>query len=1096
MMTAKQVEAAYPLSPVQEGMLFHTLYAPQAGTYVTQHVLLLEQLKVAEFQRAWQEMVARHPVLRTAVAWKKVKRPLQLVGNYVEIPWQILDWRRLSPAAQAAQLEAFLAAERQQGFVLSRAPLMRCTLIRVGEESYQFIWSHHHLLLDGWSVSILQQEIVAYYEAFCRGHTITLPVPPSYEAYISWLYTQNNAEAEEFWRQMLADVKEPTPLTQRHLPPMPSSSGSDGVQTTALSHPVVARLQALAHRHQLTLTTLFYGAWAILLHRYSGHEDVLFGVTMAGRPPELPHIEAMVGLFINTLPLRVTVPTSGNTISWLQALQRSQWQMQQYHYTPLVQVQAYSQVPGNQPLFESLVVVENYPQPDGRFENLIVRQNQTINLVNYPLMLVAELGDAANMRLNYDRSRFTSEQMTRLLGHLETILNALPEKAETHPPAALPLLTQAERAHWLSQSVVPGDPPEAAGVHTLVERQARLTPERIALTHGHREVSYARLNDQANRLAFTLQKRGVKPGTRVGICVERSPQMVIALLAVMKIGGVYVPLDPDYPAARCAYILADAGVTVLVTQSHFSELFSDYHGEILFLDQTSQWMTDGAGFEAAQFLPEQPIYIMYTSGSTGKPKGVLICHRSVVHYLSFITRHYQISGNDIILQIPSICFDGSVRDIFAPLTVGACVRLVDRDTVKNPAALLTEIDSTAVTVILSIVPPLLNQLLAAGAAHPVASRSLRLILVGGQALPQADRARVRTVFGDQVRFINQYGPTETTITVSYHDTRVEHETQGIVPIGRPTPSTQLLVLDPTLNLLPAGVPGELYIGGIGLAWGYLNRPGLTAERFIPHPFGEPGERLYRSGDRVSWRPDGVLEFWGRMDRQVKIRGFRVELGEIEAVLATHPAVQTAVVQPDPEGADWERLIAYVVPVPATPPAVEALRHHLAEALPPYMVPAVFVILDALPLTPQGKVDWQALPVPGAAYPRPLDKPFTPPRTATEEVLVQLWSEALRLERVGVHDDFFALGGHSLLAARLAFRIAAQFQVALSLPQFFEGATVARLATILDQSQARPDPETAVAPRPLARQTQQITVSEKGELFISPPPMEDLEEDRD
>ncbi len=1097
MKTAKQVEAAYPLSPVQEGMLFHSLYAPETGTYVSQHILLLENLRVIPFQQAWHQLTTRHPVLRTAIAWKKVKRPLQLVGSQVKIPWEILDWRRFSAASQAVELEQFLAADRRRGFDLSRAPLMRCTLIQVKDVSYQFIWSHHHLLLDGWSVSILQKELLAYYDSFCHGQTITLSAPPPFEMYISWLYRQNDAEAERFWQQMVRDIKAPTPLMQRGMPQNTSKFVKDGIQIIWLPNTTSAGLQALAHQHRLTFAILIYGAWAILLNRYSGNEDILFGVTIAGRPPELPGIENMVGLFINTLPLRTTVPSTGDTISWLKKLQRSQWQMQQFHYTPLVQIQGYSQIAPNQPLFESLVVVENIPEVQGDTENLIVRESNTINLVNYPLMLVVEWGKSVSMRINYDCSRFTPEQIIHLLEHLETILTSLITKADTHPPATIPLLAADKNADWLRKSVTVKDFPETDTVHSWIERQARRTPGRTAIIHGQQKLSYAELNEQANCLAFNLQKYGVVTGTPVGVCVDRSPQMVIALLAVMKAGGVYVPLDPEYPAARCSYILTDAQVPLLVTHSQFADLFSDYEGKMLFVDESTEWICpELISFEEQVVLHEQPIYIMYTSGSTGQPKGTLICHRSVGHYLSFITQHYQINEKDIILQIPSICFDGSVRDIFAPLTVGACVKLVDRNTVKNPAALLKEIESSPVTAILSIVPPLLNQLLAVGGIQSLTSCSLRLILVGGQALPQVDRARVKTVFGEQVTLINQYGPTETTITVSYYDTSKEDKTQGIVPIGQPIPNTQLLVLDPALNLLPPGVQGELYVGGIGLALGYLNQPGLTAERFIPHPFGEPGERLYRTGDRASWRPDGVLEFRGRVDRQVKIRGFRVELGEIETVLATHSAVQTAVVQFDGANTDFERLVAYIVPASTISPTIDVLRQHVANVLPHYMVPAVFVILNVLPVTPQGKVDWQALPVPGASHPRPIEKPFTSPRTATEEALAQLWAEALQLEQVGIHDDFFTLGGHSLLAARLAFRIAEQFQVTLSLPQFFEGATIAQLAVTLDDAREQPGPETAAPLKPLARQTQKVTVSEKGELVVAPTHREDLEENRD
>ncbi|BBA33067.1 linear gramicidin synthase subunit C [Methylocaldum marinum] len=1046
------IEDIYNLSPMQQGMLFHTLEAPTSGMYCEQTSWSLTGfLDLSAFKQAWQQAVHRHTSLRTAFYWEELDAPLQVVYRQIELPWIQEDWREIPPAEQAERLEAFLAADRAYGFELGQAPLMRCALLRIAEAKYYFVWSYHHLLLDGWSLPRVLGEISACYAAYSRGQAPQLSYARPYRDYIAWLQRQDLEQAERFWRETLQGFTAPTPLPigRSETGRRPDATAYEE-QTLRLSAALTGRLQALARAHRLTFNTLVQGVWALLLARYSGEADVLFGTTVSGRPAELPGVENMVGLFINTLPVRVRVPAEADVLPWLAQLQAQQAERDQYAYSPLVDIQGWSEVPRGLPLFESLVVFENYPIEAALAEQaheIHTREVRTVERTNYPLTLVAALvGSELSLKVVHDAERFEAATITRLLTHAETALGGMAANPAQRL-SELPLVPEAEARQLLVDwNATDTEYPKDRCIHQLFEAQADKTPDAVAVVFEDQVLTYRALDARANQLAHHLRALGVGPESRIGLCLERSPEMLVALLAVLKAGAAYVPLDPAYPRERLAFMLEDAAVSVLLTQARLRESLPETSVPVLCLDQA--WATMAQRPDSAPVSgvgPENLAYIIYTSGSTGKPKGVMIVHQGLINYLSWCTEAYAVAdGNGTPVQ-SSIGFDATITSIFPALLVGRPVILLpEKQEIEGLSALLqAQRDLSLVKITpahLDALGPLLSPEALSGQA--------RALILGGEALTMKSLAVWRT-YAPETRLINEYGPTETVVGCCVYEVPPEASSSGAVPIGRPIANTQLYVLDERFRPVPIGVPGELHIGGDGVARGYLYRPDLTAERFIPHPFSRnPGARLYRTGDLARRRADGELEFLGRIDHQVKLRGFRIELGEIEAALSQQPGIHDAVVLLREDAPGEKRLVAYTVG--AVDP--ETLRAALKSQLPDYMVPTAWVTLDALPLTPNGKVDRKALPAPerdgaGAAY--------VPPQTPTEELLAGIWAELFGHERVGRHDDFFALGGHSLRAIQVVSRVRETLGLELPVRRLFEHPTLADLAAALDATRDTP-----------------------------------------
>jgi amino acid adenylation domain-containing protein/non-ribosomal peptide synthase protein (TIGR01720 family) len=1056
--TTGAVADIYPLSPMQQGMLFYSLYAPAAGMYIEQLSCVLKgDLDASAFAAAWQSVAARHPVLRTAFVWENLNEPLQVVRQSVTLTTDEYDWRELPRAEQERLLEAHLSADRLCPFDLSRAPLMRLALIRTVEDAYHFIWTHHHLLLDGWSAALLLREVLTNYETLRRGEEPTAKRLPPFRDYIAWSQQQDNAKAELFWRDELKGLTKPTLITAGS----PASNVAGESQEAArqevrLTPEETSALHAFARSSQLTLSTLVHGAFALLLSRYSTEDDVVFGTTVSGRPPALAGVEEMVGLFINTLPVRVRVAPRVSVRSWLGSLQTKLAGLRDYEYSSLAEIQGWSDVPRGQSLFECLLAFENYPVDAALLEQnglLTLQDVRSYERTNYALTIAALPGAELRLQALYTHERFDDATVERLLAHFKHLLLDI-TKGTDKSLADVRLLDEEEQHRILMQWNETGTSyPREQTIHQLFEAQAERRPTAVALACGEEQLTYAELNARADRLAHYLREKGVGRESTVGILLERSTEMVVALLAVLKAGGAYLPLDPAYPRERLSFVLEDACVRVLLTAARYEEMWPDNPAVMLLcVDEDVQQAThERAENPRLEVSAENLAHIIYTSGSTGRPKGVCVTHRAVAR-LVCNTDYLQISDTDRVAHLSNVAFDAATFEIWGALLNGARLVIMSKQVALSQHELQDELRRQQVSV-LFMTTALFNEM---ARQMPDAFAGIKHLLVGGET---AEPRWFKEVLerGAPGRLLHVYGPTENCTYSTWYAVETVADDARQIPIGRPIANTQAYILDELLRPVPVGVTGELYLGGDGLARGYHARPELTAELFSPHPYShEPGARLYRTGDLARYSPNGQIEFLGRADNQVKIRGFRIELGEIEAVLSSHDAVSGAVVVTREDTPGEKRLVAYVVAAAGQEhgETVGELRGYLRERLPEYMVPSAFVMLESLPLTPNGKVDRRALPAPDAAG-QQAGAEFVAPRTPLEEALADIWRGLLGVERVGIHDNFFELGGHSLMATRVLSNVRRIFRIELPLKVVFESATVAELARAVIAFESEP-----------------------------------------
>ena len=1427
--------AGYLLSPIQEGMLFHHVMDAHAGIDVEQLVCSLpDGIDETPFRIAWLRALERHTALRTSFCWEGLDRPIQLVHERVELPFTMHDWRHLGDAEQRQALDAFLAADRRQGFDASSCPLLRVTCFRLADARSVCVWTVHHLICDARSSVTVLGEVFEAYDASRAGRDASFAPARPYREFIRWLERRDRAAAESFWRARLAGVRAPTPLPGEARRGNAADGAAPGECRAPLSQATTAALTALAARHDVTLSTIVQGAWAILLSRYAETEDVIFGVARACRRAPLGGADDVVGVFINTLPMRVRVSAGARIAPWLEEIRAQQLAIRDVEHTPLIDVQRVSEMPGGIALFETLVVFDRQSLQGAlraRDRSWAQREVRVIEKTGFPLTLYAYGEPEWQLMLAYDSSRFAHGAAERLLGQLRTLLEGMAHQNGTL--GELSLLSETERHEQLvtwnaTTQTYPGD----RCVHELLEEQADRTPDAVALACGEEEITYRELDAGANRLGHRLRALGVGPGTLVGICLDRSIEMVVSVLAILKAGGAYVPLDPSYPQERLRLIMEDSAVRVVVTESSLETRLPSHRAAVVALDRERVRIEAESSERGTKVVSAQDLgYVIYTSGSTGRPKGVMVEHRNVVNLLAAMDQRLARPSDGVWLAVTSLSFDIAALELFWPLARGlklvlatdeltpgprvrrhegvefslmyfaadegeqatdkyrllldgarfadehgfaavwtperhfhafgglypnpavtsaaiatitnrvgirggSCVlplhhpaRVVEEwsvvdnlssgrvgvafasgwqpnDFVLMPgnqreartilrrnlemvrklwrgeevtfpgptgdvsvrtlprpvqpelpfwitaagspetfrfagecgASILTHLlgqtvddvaskieiyrrawreaghrgkghvtlmahtfvgdDVAAVreqvreplraylrsaadliqqfaanfrgfkqrdvpgeevvdfrklppedmealldysferyfetsallgtpTGCLSMVQRLrevgvdeiaclidfgvptdtvlrhlhhldqLRQLTAAADAEstagersigglirrhrvthlqctPSAARllaadpdtrgalqSLHQLLVGGEALPPALASELRSLVGGEL--LNMYGPTETTVWSSCH---MVQKSDDPVPIGRPIGNTELFVLDERRQLLPVGVPGELFIGGDGVARGYLHDARLTAQRFEPHPFRNGSARVFRTGDVVKYRHDGCLLFLGRTDHQAKVRGHRIELGEIENVLAQHPAVRQAVVTAR-DGPTGATLVAYYVAAPGIEPPIRELREHLARHLLAAMVPTAFVALETLPLTPNGKIDRRALPDPIARGSQPDEKEPSPPptahpRTRIEEALVQIWSEVLGTPHVGVHDSFFDLGGDSLALIRVGSRIQSVLNVKVPLRAVLDAPTVAQLAAAIERLAAQRASDGALA----------------------------------
>jgi amino acid adenylation domain-containing protein len=1031
---------------MQQGMLFHSLYEQQSGIYIEQIICSLsEKLNVAALNQSWQRVVERHSILRTSFDWDASHQLRQLVYKQVKLPVEQQDWRELSNSEQEKRLQAYLQSDRSRGFDLAEAPLMRLALFRLSEADSKLLWTFHHALLDGRSILIVLKEVFTFYEAFCQNQELQLEKANPYRDYIDWLGQQSLTEAAEFWRQQLRGFEAPIDLLGAK--DSVSQSVFHGTQKIHLSTTSTSALKALAKEHQLTLNTLVQGAWALLLNRYSGKDDVVFGATRACRQSTLHDMESRVGLFINTLPVRVQVKPDLLLIPWLKAL-RAQWiALRDYEHTPLVKIQEWSEMPRGIPLFESLLVFENHTLNAAlkrQGDNWGDREFELLEQPNYPLTLAVYAESELTLKIDYDGRRFDDGAISLILGHMETLLDGF----TTNPQQCLgelPLLTEAERQQLLVQwNETQVSYPKDLCIHQLFEAQVERTPDAVAVVFEDQQLTYRELNAQANQLACYLQALGVGAEVLVAICMERSLEMIVGLLGILKAGGAYVPLDLAYPQERLACILSDANVALLLTQEKLLTKLPENRTRVVCFDR--DW---GAIVQESEENPVSDVkgnnlaYVIYTSGSTGQPKGVMIEHGSVLNLAKGLHQAIYTAHDEGQLRVSlngPLAFDTSVKQVIQ-LLYGHALEIVPESLRFDGYALLSYLQHRQIDVF-DCTPSQLGLLISAGLLD--SNIAPQHILVGGEPI---DESTWQTLIATKnIHFYNVYGPTECTVDATVCALRAS-EVKPV--IGRPIANTQVYILNSQLQPVPIGVAGELHIAGIGLARGYLNRPKLTDEKFIPNPFNNPksqipNPKLYKTGDLARYLPDGNIEFLGRIDNQVKIRGFRIELGEIEAVLGQHPAVRERVVIAQEDENENKRLVAYVVASQGHTIAVDDLRRFLKQKLPNYMVPSLFVLLEVLPLTPNGKVDRKALPaLEGGKFGEA--ESFVAPRTPIEELLAGIWAEVLGLEQVGIHDNFFDIGGHSLKATQVISRVRDVFSTELPIRCLFEFPSVADLS---------------------------------------------------
>jgi amino acid adenylation domain-containing protein/non-ribosomal peptide synthase protein (TIGR01720 family) len=1062
-------EDVYPLTSVQQGILFHTLYQSTAGVYMGQLLIDLPgALDPARLAGAFRRLLARHTALRTGFAVDDLPEPRQVVWSTAELPFEVLDWRQIPAGERQERLDQLLAADRRRGFDLARPPLLRLTLLRMADDLWQLVWTYHHLILDGWSLPLLWREIREGYLPAAAD----LPPAAPYRDYIEWLRGTSLASAEAFWRRALAGVAAPTPLPASlgtGLAAEPADSAPEiGERRLTLSVEATDRLRAFCRHHHLTLNTVVQGAWSLLLAAHGGQRDVVYGAVSAGRPTELPGVARMVGLFVNTLPVRVELPPPSPVLAWLRELQAGQAELRLWEHTPLPAIQGWSEVPRGVPLFESLFDFENYPlteaaetaeSADG---GLAVSRIVNLEQTNYPLALLVAAPRRMALRLVYDRRRFDAAGLARVAGHLDNLLAGLLEHAEGRLED-LSLLSAGERhqllCEWNDSAV---ELPAAATFPGLFERQAGRTPEAVAARSANEEITYGELAARVRSLAGWLARQA-PAGSVAALYGERGLDYLVGMLAVLRAGFTYLPLSPLQPPQRLAQLLEISRASLLIADERLAPRLTPFLAGLpqpgpAVLPLVSPAVEGRTGALPPPPAPEQLSYLIFTSGSTGVPKGAAVTHLGLLNHLLYKTRFFPLGPGDTVAQTAHQSFDISMWQSLAVLLAGGRIHIYPDEVVRDPGQLLDQLDRDGATVV-QMVPSLLRFLLAEaeerGAARPAFS-ALRWMVPTGETLPVDLCRRFKALYG-RVAMCNMFGPTECADNISTFPIReVPGEQELTVSIGRPIANLRFWILGPDDQPVPIGVAGELCVSGPGVGAGYLGEGARTALAFRPHPFARltaaPGDRLYRSGDLALYRADGTIEFRGRLDHQVKVRGHRIELGEIEAHLARHPEVREAAVVAAEEEGGGTQLIAYVVPRHAEPPRPADLRAALLQALPEAMVPAAFAVLDALPLNPHGKIDRRRLPRPtAAAVPAAVRR--RAPSTPVQEILAAIWSALLGVPEIGLDDDFFALGGHSLLATLLVGRVRQRLGVELALASLFECPTLGGLAERLDRQRA-------------------------------------------
>jgi amino acid adenylation domain-containing protein len=1028
----ERVQEILPLAPLQAGLLFQALYDDEGpDVYIGQVVLeLIGTLDVPALESSVEMLLKRHANLRVCFRHEGLRQPVQVVLQHMNAPWSKIDLTAISEAKRATSLADTIQVERARPFNLTVAPLMRWVLIKSKATQHRLILTWHHIILDGWSIPRLIQELLVLYRQ--QGSDSALPRVRPYRDYLVWISNQDHKAARQAWSHALNGLQEGTLLAVRNAHTKVSVPQHFRV---TFSETLRKRLTAQAHGNGWTLNTLMQGAWGVVLGQLTGRNQAVFGETVACRPPEIDGIECMIGLFINTLPVHVRLPPSRRLSALLTCMQRERAALHPHQYLSLSEIQRMANA-GQ--LFDTAMVFENYPTPPTGIMSqgdLQVRREDGYDATHYPLSIAVHAAQRLELRVGYRADCFERSAVDSIVSRLERALEAISENPEQRI-GALDQFTTTERHHIQSNSNVHGRVDSSPTVPMLFEAQVSRTPDSIAVIDASQSITYASLSQRSTRLAHRLHGFGVGPEVLVAICCERRVEMLIAMLAVWKTAGAYVPLDPSYPQERLGFIIENAGVSVMLTQWNLRRSLSLISGRVVYVDK-DETDTAGTSVRLPSVHADSAAYAIYTSGSTGKPKGIVVSHRALANSTAARVSYYR-APVGVLLLTSSFAFDSSVAGVYWTLVTGGTLIVTDEDQQQDPSRLRSAICNDGVTHV--VCTPTVYRVLTEEADHEL--ESLGIAISAGEPLtPEMLERHMRAA--RRATLYNEYGPTECTVwsTVA----RCEPSHQGLnVSIGRPIENASVHVLDGHLTPVLPEVTGELYIGGLGLARGYLRRPGLTAERFVANPLGVLGSRLYRTGDLVRWRADGNLEFVGREDEQVKVRGFRVELSEVEAALRGLAGVADVAVVMREEVPRTPQIVGYVVSDGNTILEAEALRALARNVLPEFMVPAAVVLVESLPRTANGKLnrhvlrttEWSAL------------RPYREPRTPDESGLCKLFAEVLEVDRVGIGDSFFERGGHSFLAMRMIGLLRSRFSIEISIRQLFETPTVEGLASVL------------------------------------------------
>ncbi len=1068
-----------PLSFAQQRLWFLEQLEPDGPYKVPAAFRLRGRLNVGALEQSVNEVVRRHEVLRTTFA-EVEGRPVQVVAPRLTLSVPVEDLSRLTEAERAERASHTAARLSRRPFDLRRGPLVGVALVRLTEDEHLFWFLMHHIVSDGWSIGVLVNELSAAYEAYDAGRRPELPeLPVQYADFAvwqrGWLRGEALARQIKYWKERLGGGPPALELpTDRPRPPVQSYRGA--LLTRLVDAGLTARLKELARREGVTPYMLLLAVFKTLLRRHAGQEDIVVGTPVANR--NRTELEPLIGFFVNTLVLRTDLsgdPSFRELLGRVRDVTLGAFAHQDVPFEKLVEELQPERDTSRTPLFQVMFSLQNAPPPPPRMGGVEVGALEDVATVSlFDLSLdVTERADGLLCALEYNTDLFDDSTAGRMLDQFVVLLDA----ATADPTARLgrlPLLAEDERRRILFDwNDTAREFPHDRCVHELFEEQAAARPEAVALVCGGERLTYAELNARANRLARHLRACGVGAETRVGVLLEREAWAAVALLGVLKSGGAWVALDPAYPPRRLAFMLEDAECAVLVTTTRLAETLPAHGARLVLLDAEEPRIEAREGGDLARVAGAGNLaYLVYTSGTTGRPKGVLVEHRSLVNTCLAFAAQQGVTPRDRALQFSSLSFDVAFEEFFGAWLAGA--RVVMRparafDSVEEFVGFVGREGLTLLNLPASFWAEWLSALeeRAGGAASDsLLPPTLRRVVVGNEKTPGAALGRWLRIVGERVGWCNAYGPTETTVTASCYEPRAgvgAHLPTTSAPIGRPIANAEMYVLDARLQPVPVGVVGEIYVGGAGVARGYHRRPAQTAERFIPHPHARrAGARLYRTGDFGRFLRGGDVEFLGRADEQVKVRGFRVEVGEVEAALRQHAEVREGVVKACEDGRGGLRLVAYVVTRAASAAAVPgALRDFMKERLPDYMIPSAFVWLEALPLTPSGKVDRNALPAADGAVAEALE-PYVAPRSELERIIAGVWREVLEVERVGVHDNFFNLGGHSLLLLRVNGRLREALGAELPVVEMFKHPTVSALAERLSAPRDEPGDESGAS----------------------------------